>query len=423
MGSACAHFRPTGCGRFSILVAIALIVAGQLTIVRGQGNVSFDRLVALGDGQTAGFQDGALREASQSRSWVKLLAESAEADFELPLIGDPGLPAPSSITGLGLLLQRPGTCEYGEFDTATGVSPGRLDPERAPANLAVPYHRIGDALDRRWNIEPGNPNDPDTFEDYILGIPAASLGSPPRSQVETAVSLNPTFVAVWLGPMDLLLPALAGEVEAGTLPTGPAFEQRLVEVLARLSAAGAEGVVLNIPEVTSTALVVSAKELKRRTGLSNKQLRNRLGVEKSSSVLVTSLPTIDAIVRGQAAGPLDTSQILDKQELRRLGDAVAAWNEAIERRARLIGWAHVDLHALFDRYRRRGVRIDGVGVFNTGYLGGLYGLDGFHLSNTGQALVAAAAVDAINVHYGTSLQQPPVAATAMTDPHTCAIER
>ncbi|MCC6742469.1 MAG: hypothetical protein IT175_01290, partial [Acidobacteria bacterium] len=239
-------------------MAIALIVAGQLTIVRGQGNVSFDRLVALGDGQTAGFQDGALREASQSRSWVKLLAESAEADFELPLIGDPGLPAPSSITGLGLLLQRPGTCEYGEFDAATGVSPGRLDPERAPANLAVPYHRIGDALDRRWNIEPGNPNDPDTFEDYILGIPAASLGSPPRSQVETAVSLNPTFVAVWLGPMDLLLPALAGEVEAGTLPTGPAFEQRLVEVLARLSAAGAEGVVLNIPEVTSTALVVSA---------------------------------------------------------------------------------------------------------------------------------------------------------------------
>lgn len=404
-------------------VIVALSFVGLYQPAYGQGSVRFDRVVALGDGQTAGFQDGALRDSSQSRSWVRIVANAAGAEFRVPLIGDPGVPTPSSVTGLGLVLQRPGTCEYGAFDIAVGQSVGRLDPDLVASNLAVPYHRIGDALDRRWNIEHGNPNDPDTFEDHILGLPAWANGLPPRSQVETAVALNPTFTFVYLGSMDVVLPTLGGEVGNDNLLTGPAFESRLVEILSRVSAAGSEGVVLNIPGVATTALLVSPKELRQRTNLSNKQLRKRLGVQKTSFVLVTALPTIDAIVRGQADGPLAPSQILDKDEIRLLDDAVVQYNLALERRARAIGWAYVDLHSLFDRYERRGIAVEGVGLFTTRYLGGLYGLDGYHLSNTGHALVAVTTIEAINRHYGINMPVPSVSTIAATDPHTCGAER
>ncbi len=407
---------------------VGTIVAGLLILgaphgALGQGSVRFDRLVAIGDGQTAGFQDGALRATSQSRSWIAILATEAGATFRIPLIGEPGIPEPNAVTGLGLLVERPGTCDFASLDTVSGVSIGRTDTAAAASNLAVPYHRIGDALERRWNIDPDNPNEPDAFEDFILGIPAATSGIPPRSQVETAVALNPTFAAVWLGQMDVLLPTLGGEIGVSTLLSTAAFEQRLVEVVGRVSAAGSEGVILNIPDVSSTALLVSAKELRKRTGFTSKQIRKRLGVEKTSFVLISALPTVDAIANGQAVGPLAASQILTKDEIGRLNDAVTGYNLAIERRARAAGWALVDVHALFDRYERHGIVIDGVGLFTTEYLGGLYSLDGYHLSNTGQVLVAAAATAAVNAHYGTTLPAPDVNPVAASDPHTCGVER
>lgn len=406
---------------FSIVVSVSLLCLPHDAL--GQGSVRFDRFVAIGDGQTAGFQDGALRASGQTKSWVAILAGQAGATFRLPLIGEPGIPAPSAVTGLGLLVERPGTCDFVALDSASGESTGRLDPTIVASNLAVPYHRIGDALERRWNIDPDNPNEPDAFEDYVLGIPAAISGGPPRSQVETAVVLNPTFAAVWLGPMDVLLPTLGGEIGGSSLLSAAAFEQRLVEVVGRVSAAGSKGVILNIPNVTSTALLVPAKELRKRTGFTSRQLRKRLGVAKTSFVLISALPTVDAIVSGQAVGPLSASQILSKEEIGRLDDAVAGYNLAIERRARVAGWALVDVHGLFDRYERRGIDIDGVGIFTTQFLGGLYGLDGYHLSNTGQALVAAAAITAVNAEYGTTLQAPEIFPIASTDPHTCGVQR
>lgn len=406
---------------FALAASLSLLCAPLDAF--GQGSVRFDRFVAIGDGQTAGFQDGALRATGQSRSWVAILATQAGATFRLPLIGEPGIPAPNAVTGLGLLVERPGTCDFGALDSASGESTGRVDPTVVASNLAIPYHRIGDALERRWSIDPDNPNEPDSFEDYVLGFPAATTGGPPRSQVEMAVVLNPTFAAVWLGPMDVLLPTLGGEIGGSSLLSAAAFEQRLVEVVGRVSAAGSKGAILNIPNVRSTALLVSAKELRQRTGFTSSQLRKRLGVAKSSFVLITALPTVDAIASGQAVGPLSATQILSKEEIGKLDDAVAGYNLAIERRARAAGWALVDVHSIFDRYERRGIDIDGVGLFTTRYLGGLYGLDGYHLSNTGQALVAAAAIAAVNTEYGTTLQAPEIFPVASTDPHTCGVRR
>ncbi|MCZ6796275.1 MAG: hypothetical protein O7J95_21905, partial [Planctomycetota bacterium] len=51
----------------------------------------------------------------------------------------------------------------------------------------------------------------------------------------------------------------------------------------------------------------------------------------------------------------------------------------------------------------------------TEYLGGLFGLDGIHLTNTGHAIVAQAFVDAINEQCGTSLVGPDLSAVLAGD--------
>jgi hypothetical protein len=223
--------------------------------------------------------------------------------------------------------------------------------------------------------------------------------------------------------MDAWLAVISGEVDNSTLTPINQFEARADIVFTALEATGAKGAILNVPNVTSSAFLLSQKDLRRRTGLTTKQLKNRLGVLKSSYVPITALPTVDRIAAGDAPGPLADSQILTKAELARIQTAIDAYNRKLGAKARALGWALVDLNALFAIYERRGVEVPGIGRLTTRYLGGLHGLDGIHPSDTGQALVALAVVAAINDRYGTSLPLPNIAGVAAEDPHTCGAGR
>jgi hypothetical protein len=407
--------------RSIVTIATTLLVAGGAGPARAQSGVDLTTYVAVGDGFTAGYQDGALHEAAQRKAYPVLVAAAAGAEMRLPLIGEPGVPTPNSVTGLGLVFQRTGTCGYGQFELANGQSTGRLDPALKATNVAVPFQRIGDVIGARWHIDGGNPSDPDSFEDFVLGYPYATTGElPPATQLETALALHPTFVTVWIGNMDAFVAAMSGVVDNTTLTPVNQFEQRADVLFDDLATTGARGAVLTIPNVTSTALLVSQKDLRRRTGLTTKQLKNRLGVFKTSYVPITALPTVDAIVAGDVQGPLDDRQVLTKDEMAAIQTAIDGYNRKLAAEARRLGWALVDLNALFASYERHGIEISGVGRFNTGYLGGLYSLDAVHPSETLQVVVAIAVISAINEKYGSSLPLPNLTETARAEPHACA---
>ena len=98
-----------------------------------------------------------------------------------------------------------------------------------------------------------------------------------------------------------------------------------------------------------------------------------------------------------------------------------AMNDAVRTVASRHGAILVDLHALFRQLDRQGFDTGGMHL-TTKYLGGLFGLDGVHLTNTGHAIVAHAFVDAINEACGTSLVGPDVASEALSDPLTVCAE-
>src|SRR4029450_7309680 len=79
--------------------------------------------------------------------------------------------------------------------------------------------------------------------------------------------------------------------------------------------------------------------------------------------------------------------------------------------------ATVDAFALFDQFADQGVDVRGDRslVLTTGYLGGLFTLDGVHPTRTTHALIANAFIDAINARFGNGLAHVDVAAVASRD--------
>src|SRR5262249_28190368 len=79
--------------------------------------------------------------------------------------------------------------------------------------------------------------------------------------------------------------------------------------------------------------------------------------------------------------------------------------------------ASVDTFGLFDQLRQQGVDVDGNGApdLTTGYLGGIFSLDGIHPTRTGDAVIANAFIASINQRFGDTIPPVDVARVAAHD--------
>jgi len=405
------------------IVLTALLFAMPSAAPAQGGGADFTRLVGVGDSLTAGFKDGALFADGQNGGYFTRLATAAGAAASIPTIAYPGIPTPNPSAGQGLLLQIPGTCQVGATTFATGQTTGRVNPAAPATDVAVPGQSVGDALTIKWDIDPANPaGTADTAEDFVLGFPYAFAPPPantPRTQLETALGLQPTFVVFWLGSNDALGAALAGTVNDTTLTPVADFNANVDAAANAIKATGAGVVVANVPDVTVIPNLFAESDLEALTGLDAAQIKLLFGVAKTSYVPLSALPTIQAIAGGQAQGPLASNQILTKKEIKKIRKNIKKYNQKLQAVATANGWAYVDINAALNAYDANGLPIPGVGTLTTAYLGGLFGLDGVHPSTTGHAVIATAFIQAINAKYGTTLAPPDVAAIAAADPQVC----
>lgn len=409
---------------FLYVSAAALVlssIANPVTFARG-GGADFSRFVGVGDSLTAGFKDGALFADGQATGFYGRLATSMGTQVVIPSIAYPGIPTPNPATGQGLLLQIPGTCQVGATTFATGQTTGRVNPTLPATDVAIPGQNMGEAITTKWSIDLSNLATVDTAEDFVLGFPYAFAPAPantPRTQVETAVGLQPTFLSIWLGSNDALGAALAATVDDTTLTPTQTFNTQADTAFGALAATGAKAVVFNVPDVTVIANLFSVAELSAITGLDAAQIKLLFGVQKDAFVPLSALPTIQAIAGGTQQGQLAAHQILTRKEVKKIRKATKKYNAKLKALADANGWAFVDINSVLTEIARDGLAIEGVGTVTTAYLGGVFGLDGVHPSATGHAVVASLAVDAINAKYGTSLVHPDVAAIAAADPQVC----
>lgn len=230
------------------------------------GTADFSKYVSVGNSLTAGYADGALYITGQNNSYPNIMAQQFDfvggGDFTQPLMND----------NLGGLLLGGSQIAENRYVLAVGSngnpSPVRLDgtPTTDITNkLAGPFNNMGVPGAKSFHlVAPGYGN--------VAGVAAGAANpyfarfasSESATVIGDAVAQNPTFFSLWIGNNDILGYATSGG--SGVDQTGNfdpssygpnditdpnVFASVYSQQVDALTAGGAKGVLVNIPEVTS----------------------------------------------------------------------------------------------------------------------------------------------------------------------------
>lgn len=356
------------------------------------------RLVVVGDSLSAGFQNGSLLDRQQRNGYAALVARRANSILLQPEVGEPGIPNV-------LTLVNPGPPPV--IVPAPGVSIGRTNVFLPATNLAVPGAKLRDALLTRPNLPV------DSLTDVVLGLPWLYLGVS-QSQVEFAEDLRPKNLIVWIGNNDALGAALAGN--ATDLTPLAQFTADYSALLNRLSRTRARLVVANIPDVTTTAYLISAQEVAALVGAPLFIIGPILGISANDYVTPAAVPLIARILQNPATGPLPANVVLTASEVTTIQTAVNNYNRVIAQKTAEKNGVLVDINALVTSAEQTGFPLGDGRVVTTNFLGGLFSLDGVHPTNTGYAIIANEFIRKINQRYRTNIPLVDIIAVANNDP-------
>ena len=367
----------------------------------------FVKVVVLGDSLSAGFQNGSLLDSQQPNGFASLVAAQAKFPLQLPLIAPPGAPAVLQLlsTGFPPVIEQEG-----------GITTGRDNITIQPNDLAVPGHTLHDVINLAPTLTPTT--DEQIITDLVLGAPLGDA----LSQLGEAVVQKPTTVFLWAGNEDALLADDAGDPAAMTsLASFTSDYTELITVLKTYT--GAHLVVGNIPDVTMIPYMTPGSlilnEVASVTKLPTVVISVLIGVQPNDLVNAQGLEDLEAEVVGLGKGgslsPLPGSDVLTAAEIVTVQNNIAAYNQVIAQLVAGAGGTLVDLHSYFATLAG-GVTINGYKA-TPSFLGGLFGLDGIHPTNTGYALVANQYIAATNAAFGLSTPAVDVSEVAANDPY------
>jgi lysophospholipase L1-like esterase len=229
------------------------------------GSADFSTYVALGNSLTAGYSDAALFVDGQTNSFPNMLAGSfAEVGggaFTTPFMADNlggmslgGVP----IAGNRLIL------DFSSGSPTPRPVEGQGTTE-ITNTLAGPFNNMGVPGAKSYHLlAPGYGNVAGVQAGLANPYFARFASSPGATVLGDAVAQNPTFFTLWIGNNDVLGFATSGgsgvdqtgnldpSTYGGSDITDPnVFASVYNQILQALTANGAEGVVANIPDVTS----------------------------------------------------------------------------------------------------------------------------------------------------------------------------
>ncbi|SOC78915.1 GDSL-like Lipase/Acylhydrolase [Salinimicrobium sediminis] len=257
------------------------------------GEADFSNYVALGNSLTAGYADGTLYLSGQQNSYPNILAQQFAKvqetnGFTQPLVADNSgglllngtqLPGYNTRLVLGVSESGPAPRNYGGAIT-TDVSNILTGPFN---NMAVPGAKSYELL------APGYGSMEALMQQRANPYFVRFASAPNTTVVADAIAQDPTFFTLWIGNNDVFLYAVSGGVgvdQTGNLDPSEygrndisdpqVFAGAYSQIVSEMVEAGAEeGVLLNIPDVTSAAffntvpnnaLVLNAEQAAGLTG-------------------------------------------------------------------------------------------------------------------------------------------------------------
>jgi hypothetical protein len=459
------------------------------------GEADFSKYVTVGNSLTAGYADGALYLNGQLNSYPNIIAGQMQfaggGEFNQPLVNDNaggllagGVPIPGF--GNRLVLASDGMGAPAGPAVYTGAAPTTDITNKVTGpinNFGVPgarvFHLAAPNYGSLGGVLAGTANP------YY----ARFSSSESSSVIADAAAANGTFFTLWIGNNDILGYATSGgagvdnnelnNVDPSTqgnnsITNNNVFAGVYQQLVAGLTANGAKGSLVNIPDVTSipyfttvppnpipldgpTAAIVNSSYAPYNGGLQAAVTNGFLTAAEASQrtinftagqnfVVIVDNDLTDisgspiplpswrqttandlivfpaAAVLGTLADPanpgsiigvavpLTNQQVLTTTEQVRVSNAQQSYNATIEALAAANGLAYVDARAALAQVATTGVPFNGGVLTSTYATGGGFSLDGVHPSARGYAFTANTIIDAINATYGSTLPKVDIGA-------------
>ncbi len=236
-----------------------------------------------------------------------------------------------------------------------------------------------------------------------------------------------TFFSNWLGNNDALGYATTGG--AGDVLTPKDQFAGLYGVLIdSLTSAGQKGVVGTIPDVTAVpyfntitvgAILAGVQKVNPQAQalfinalVSGTTYAPRPATAKDLITLTFPTSKIGQLISTPAGmlpygltpyTPIDNQYVLDENEVNLTEDYISSYNTTIKSIAAAKGLAVFDSFTFLNNIKQHGLVVDGVRLNSNFITGGIFSLDGIHLTPKGYAIVANEFIKAINGKYGSSI--------------------
>ncbi len=193
------------------------------------------------------------------------------------------------------------------------------------------------------------------------------------------------------------------------------FTQLMTTLKAQTSAAI---FVANIPDVTTVPYMVPANtvigEISTLTGAPASSIGAVLGIQNGDFVHLEGVEALETAALSGTLTKLADNYVLTASEVTTVQSTINDYNQVIQQQAEAVGATVIDMHAYFASLQL-GITINGK-TATTDFLGGIFGLDGIHPTNTGYALVANQFIASLNAKLALSIPLVDVDSVAAKDP-------
>lgn len=392
------------------------------------GSADFTKFIAVGNSLTAGVSNSGLYNAGMQYSFSNLLSQQfaqvgggtfTQATFGTGKENGSGFLKLTDLTPTIV----PETNNLAVIGVGADGKTALLEKYTGDLNnLGIPGIKVAevDVAGYGFNNAAGFNN----FFERLLGTSDAASN---YLDFVAAKSSGATFFSCWMGGNDVLRYAVAGGNAPNFITPTALFEANYKALLDKFGSA--KGILTTIPKITLAPhfTTVTLASLQAALEAGGAPANSAIYITEGTGTTVraataedffllgaqTTYGTLGSTTAGANNGfpyglhpsnPLTTEFVLDKTEATACNTAVDAYNAIIKAEADARGLAYLDINVtLTEAATTAGFTMNGVTYRSSFITGGIFSLDGIHLTPAGNAVVANLMVAAINTKYSATV--------------------
>lgn len=429
----------TACYIDPTTIAPVAVVTPPVVTPPTKGTADFTKYVAIGNSLTAGFADGGVYRVGQLVAYPNLLAQQFRlvggGDFPQPLYSE----AQKDGTGYLRLRNMPSTTvapnvqPFGPGSTGfmggiigvNGTTPLYAKHVGVNNNFGVAGIKISDVLTAGYGF-----SNPVGFNPHFERLLGASNATSTYKDYVLANSTGTTFFSMWLGNNDVLGYATAGGTGAAMTDV-TTFTTNYQAMIDAITPIASKGILVTIPRIT---LAAHFNVVTRTSLLATINAGLPTGSPAVTAIFIDASGTTrsatdaDMFLLGAQAdygnfgrttvgtsvgpyglsptNPLKDASVLDATEVVEVQTRTNELNAVIMAQAIAKNLALLDVNlagGALDRASTTGFVSNNL-IYRTSFIsGGIFSLDGIHLTGGGNAIIANEMMKVINTKYGSTL--------------------